>query len=300
MAYHNSKCQSQNCKVLTGLDWNYNWLVKPVIAKPVIVTGLLLVVAVIAIVSPWYPRTTSQVVPSITSYTTQFETATTSYQLQTIYTLPSPIYLQPDNTNGGSCPSSTYYCDSIWVFSSENLTLQSGINYTLSVNDCKECYLFFGGSPGYWISSSLFPDITGSGEISFVPPGSGIFHVVVGVSNLSSSPQMLTSILIWTRIPQKIELMQTLTTYSTTSITQYSQTTVPFYTIFEALPSEAIIAILAFAVFFFALREREITHRPKQATLSQFVNPPTPCIKCGSELPPASEFCNKCGTKQEG
>ena len=233
------------------------------------VTGLLLVVAVVAIVSPWYPLTSSQVVPSITSYATQFEIATTSYQLQTIYSLPSPVYLQPDNQQyGGSCPpSSGYYCDSTWTFASENFTLQSGVNYTLSVIQCEECHLYFSGSSPYWTTSpSLFPEITGSGEISFFVPGTGIFHVVVGVSNLASSPQMLTDILITARTPQKIELMQTVTAYSTTSVTQYSQTTVPFYTILGALPSAAIIGILVIAALFITLRKRGIT----QATLTQF------------------------------
>jgi ribosomal protein L40E len=58
-----------------------------------------------------------------------------------------------------------------------------------------------------------------------------------------------------------------------------------------------LIGALIIAGLFFALRKRT-THRPKQATITQFVKAPSSCIKCGAELPPASDFCNKCGTRQ--
>ncbi len=60
-----------------------------------------------------------------------------------------------------------------------------------------------------------------------------------------------------------------------------------------------VIGIFTLLTVWVVLKPR-ITHRPRQATLSQFVKVPSSCIKCGADLPPASAFCNKCGTKQTG
>jgi ribosomal protein L40E len=58
-----------------------------------------------------------------------------------------------------------------------------------------------------------------------------------------------------------------------------------------------VIGILVLLTAYATLKPR-MTYRPKQATLSQFAKTPSSCIKCGAKLPSASEFCNKCGTKQ--
>lgn len=60
-----------------------------------------------------------------------------------------------------------------------------------------------------------------------------------------------------------------------------------------------VIGIFTLLTVWVILKPR-ITHRPRQATLSQFAIAPSSCINCGAALPPASEFCNKCGTKQTG
>ncbi|MGA2971854.1 MAG: zinc ribbon domain-containing protein [Candidatus Bathyarchaeia archaeon] len=59
-----------------------------------------------------------------------------------------------------------------------------------------------------------------------------------------------------------------------------------------------VIGVLALLTAYVTLKPG-MTHTPRQATLSQFAKAPSFCIKCGAELPPASEFCNKCGTKQD-
>lgn len=58
-----------------------------------------------------------------------------------------------------------------------------------------------------------------------------------------------------------------------------------------------VIGILVLLTVYVILKPRT-AHGPKHATLSRFVKALTSCIKCGAELPPASEFCNKSGTKQ--
>lgn len=48
----------------------------------------MLIVAAIALVSPWYPVTTSQVVPEVVPYTTQFEAAPFVLTMVTISGVP--------------------------------------------------------------------------------------------------------------------------------------------------------------------------------------------------------------------
>ncbi len=54
-----------------------------------------------------------------------------------------------------------------------------------------------------------------------------------------------------------------------------------------------VICILALLMAYVTLKPRT-THGPKQATLNQSAQAPSPCIKFGAAIPPASEFCNKC------
>lgn len=63
------------------------------------------------------------------------------------------------------------------------------------------------------------------------------------------------------------------------------------------------LALLVVFVFPFRLAYASLkstpSYSPEQMTTTQFVKAQPSCIKCGAELPPASEFCNKCGAKQE-
>ena len=108
------------------------------------VTGLLLLVASYrSLVSPWYPITTSQVVPGkLRVIRPELVVPTTTYQTMVVYNLQSPVQLQSDDL-GGSCSSAWYYCNVAAYWHSENLTLQTGVTYTVSVNECQQCSIFF-------------------------------------------------------------------------------------------------------------------------------------------------------------
>ena len=118
-----------------------------------------------------------------------------------------------------------------------------------------------------------------------------------------------TLIYIYTDIPaQSIYSMQetSIVPYSqtlTSSVTESSTSLVPASAALGltdgsfTLVAGLVIGILAILMTYLILKPG-ITHRPKQATLSQFVKVPTTCVNCGAALPPVSDFCNKCGTKQ--
>jgi rRNA maturation endonuclease Nob1 len=62
--------------------------------------------------------------------------------------------------------------------------------------------------------------------------------------------------------------------------------------------SIVVIGVLAFMTVWIAMKTT-IHHKPKQATLSQFMTTSNVhCIGCGTKLAPASKFCNNCGTRQ--
>ena len=58
-----------------------------------------------------------------------------------------------------------------------------------------------------------------------------------------------------------------------------------------------VVGFLTLLTAYLIMRPK-IIHRPQQVTVGQPVEANPLSINCGAELPPASDFCNKCGTKQ--
>jgi hypothetical protein len=221
--------------------------------KTVVVSLIVLVVAAIVLVSPWYQVTTSQVAPTTANYTTQFEVPTVNYQTVTVYTLPSPVQLQSDSYGPPSPPCSTawYYCNVAAFWHSANITLQTGnVTYTVTVSECQQCSIFFsavvpaGSTPLTAPQVNIDVSLSGSGGTSFVVPASGIYQIVAA----SDVAGMVNNISITASIPQIVVLTQTLSTYSTTSVTQYHQFTVAPYTILGTTASAVILALLVVVV----------------------------------------------------
>src|SRR5208282_5996516 len=129
-------------------------------------------------------------------------------------------------------------------------------------NECPECSLSIQGVAPVGSSPSTAPQlninvgIDGSGELSFVAPASAMYQVYV--ANDGSSAGMLTAISITTVMAQTVELTQTLTTYSTTGATQYSQATFSPYTLLGAVASVVILILLLAVVVLSVLFDRGI------------------------------------------
>jgi len=86
---------------------------------------------------------------------------------------------------------------------------------------------------------------------------------------------------------------------TSTSTHTYSQN-IPLYAYLGFSDSQfAIVAMLIVAVLVLAIfYARKEFLRPTQMKMSQFIPTKLTCVKCGVDLPPKSEFCNKCGAKQ--
>lgn len=148
------------------------------------------------------------------------------------------------------------------------------------------------------ISAASYP-ATGSFDVNLPPKDNPYFYgMLCPLSDSSPTATLSISPLLGVYANTATSTIPTtLLKTSVTTLTFRSTLEVPFMQTYGSWMAVVIVGALVVAVLFFALR-RTRTHRPRQASLSQFVKAPSSCIKCGAELPPASTFCNKCGAKQ--
>jgi|GEM_PF-1670086 len=225
------------------------WLALNVALKTVLASSLILIVAAIGLFAPWYPMTTSQLVPQTQSDTTQFEVPmTTTVQMQIVYT-------HPDSVTIPSAPSVMIGLLSPWQ--SRTFNLQSGLSLFVSVT--------LSPSSGYavfiWENFPPFDRInfTMNGVLqgySNVIAKSGSYDVTI--SNLNTDgPLTFSSLSVSEGISETVQLTQTRTTYSTTSVTQYSQILVSPYTTLGMTTSATVLALIVLIVALSIIFERQ-------------------------------------------
>lgn len=233
------------------------------IPKPVIVSGLLLVVAVLAFAGLGYQQVPMSTTKTVGQTSTQVEfsyspflgTNTVAYSTITT-TIPSTSLVVGATTGcyGPNC----YY------------TAYSTIGYCYSSSGLQWSYC---------------------GVYCYTPAISGVLYVCYAVKYTSTVDSTYEA-----QDTATIPYSQTLTS----SVTKSSTSLVPAsaalgltdgsFTVLAVV----VIGVLALLTAYAALKPRT-THGPTQATPSQFVKAPTSCIKCGAELPPASTFCKSVG-----
>lgn len=85
----------------------------------------------------------------------------------------------------------------------------------------------------------------------------------------------------------------------TNILTHSSSQNVPPYSYLGLSDSQFLtLALFVLVMAGLAMGYSHQVERTKQTKLSQITQTKSSCVKCGIELPPASVYCNKCGTKQ--
>jgi hypothetical protein len=146
------------------------------------------------------------------------------------------------------------------------------------------------------ISASSYPT---SGTFSVtLPQGGYTFVMVAALSNQNPTATLTNGYVTQSglNVTTGTESISSTIT-GVTTFTFSTQLEVAFTQTYGSwIVAAIVISVIVLLAVYLTMRLR--MHNPVQATLSQFTKTPTSCIKCGAELTPASEFCNKCGTKQ--
>ena len=219
--------------------------------KNILVSAVILLVTILVLVTPLFPVPVSQEVVQTNSYTTQFQVPTTTYEVQTIYSLPRPVTLM-----GLTGPPATA------IFVSTEFKLQSNFMYEAEVT-CQPCetgkgsiaFLFlFPQGNNTLLEYPLRYDVPGQGHGNLTVSRSGVYGIVMYCINSCT----ISTLSIIVSVPYSFQLTETATTYNTVTMTEHSQTTVPIYTILGVLASGAILVLLALLVVLSILFDRRM------------------------------------------
>ena len=225
--------------------------------KKVLVSVVILLVTILVLVAPFYPVPVSQVVQT-SSYMSQFQVTATTYEVQTIYRLPRPVILM-----GLTGPPATA------IFTSTEFKLQSNSIYEADVT-CQPCevgkgsiFLFPQGN-NTLLEYSLRYDVPGQGHGTLKVSRSGVYGIVMYCINACT----ISTLSITTSVPYRLQLPETVTTYTKATIMQHSEITVPVYTILGVLASAVILLLLASLVVLVILFDKGMIpvstkHKPR-------------------------------------
>jgi hypothetical protein len=195
------------------------------------VTAILLAVAVLVLVLPWYPVVRSQTVTATFTYT--YQVPDESYQSVTVYSLPNSVTLQGFFQSGATL-SKIYQ-------TLGDVTLESGAIVTVEVQQCQFCSTSL--SKDFGDKASIF-SMSGGGTGDFIAPESGQYQI--GIGNVGFTQERVSSILITANVPRNS--MQTQSGYNTVDVTEYSVATVPVYSVLGIMTSAVILALVAILV----------------------------------------------------
>lgn len=191
--------------------------------------------------------TTGQVVSQTQSYTSQFAVTTTSTQMQTVYTLPSPITI---------LGAQSIMIGLLSPWKSSAFSLQAGLSLSISVTLPSSGYAVF-----VWENFAPFDRInyTLNGVLqgyTAVVPQSGSYYVTI--SNLNTSPITISTLSVAQSASEAVQLTQTVTVYDTTIVSQSLETIVPLYTVLGTVASAIILVLLAVVLALSILLDRGI------------------------------------------
>jgi len=256
---------------------------KRILFSALLVSSLFVAVfgTVAVLMTPWYPVVRSETIRE--TFTYSYELPRESHRTRSVYTLPNPMMLK-----GLFQP----YVDYREVYKDlEAVDLQTGWIIHVDVTQCGNCYMGLYQNFGNGIT--VFT-VQGSASDDFIVPQSGRYEIYV--DNLGDEVGWVNAIRITADVPETSSETQlgyntiTYTTYSVSNDTPLRMLILPSLT---PILLEIAITVILLAIFcvmvLMAVRSTRRRRAATEAAAKLF------CINCGTELPPDSRTCSKCG-----